>query len=255
MRKAILMGIIGAGCATQAPAPQPTDAARQLGIDHYDVKYSATTLVIDGLDAKDSVIAEATLKLGRFTMEDDGEVVDGRQLDINVNGKSAHHESRGFHQLALPLNGRTAKIRAFLQDPLVAKPLLAWGVGFDARGKALIEQLQPGDKAFEMSCYDPYALAIDSSYPYVSVGACTYESSCANVEDCTQFDRGGGEYGEYVCCLSNGKEAERTCTSPNSSSSCGDTGDKGCAPCWDAPQAGCHTYDGPTYSTMHSCTI
>ena len=252
MRIVSLLAVVGA-CATQSTGPQPTDAARQLGIDHYDVKYSATTMVIEGLDARDSVIAQASLKLGRFTMEDEGDVVDGRQLDVNVQGKTAHHESRGFGVLALPLAGRDAAIRTFLLDPLVAKPLLAWGVGFDAKGSPAVQPTKlTGETPYELDC-GSWGLAVVSSDPYGGVGGCTYDSNCSSYR-CTQFDKGGGEYGEYVCCWSGGKATERACTSPNSSSNCGGTGDLGCAPCWDMPAGACNTYDGPTYSSMHFCT-
>jgi len=251
IRIATLIGIFGVGCAAQDPQ-QPTDAARQLGIDHYTVSYSATSMEIQGLDATDHPVAVATLKLGRFTMEDEGDVTDGRQLDINVDGKSAHHESRGFGQLNLPLNGRSAEIRTFLLDPLVAKPLLQWGVGFDARGVPVQPKLSL-ETPYELQCGNGWSLAVVSSDPYGAGGGCSYASNCSSL-DCTEFDKGGGEYGQFVCCWSGGKATERACTSPHASSGCGTTGDLGCAPCWDMPESGCNAYDGPTHASMHFCT-
>jgi len=243
-----LIGTLALGCATQTPAP--TEAARQLGIDHYEVQHSATSLVIEGLDVKGTVIGRAALKLGRFTMEDEGDVTDGRQLDINVDGKSAHHESRGFKPLKLPLNGRSAEIRAFLQDPLVSQPLLAWGVGFDTTGQAIAPR--PAETPYELNCQDPWSLMIIGSNPYPYSGGCTYGSNCSNTE-CVQFDKGGGEYGEFVCCYDGGKASERACTSAFSSSSCGGTGGLGCAPCWDNPENGCHTQGDGSYVSIHWC--
>jgi len=253
IRIATLIGIVGAGCAAQDPQQQPTDAARQLGIDHYSVNYSATSMVIQGLDVTDHVVAEATLKLGRFTMEDEGDVTDGRQLDINVDGKSAHHESRGFGQLNLPLNGRSAEIRTFLLDPLVAKPLYQWGVGFDARGVPAQPKLSL-ETPYELQCGPNYGLASIDDSPYGSGGGCTYGSNCSSYR-CTEFDKGGGEHGEFVCCFNQSKATERACTSAFSSSSCGGTGSLGCAPCWDMFAAGCQVYDGPTHAQMHFCTL
>ena len=249
MNKLGCLILLIAGCATQAP--QPTAEARALGIDHYDVTHTTTSLVIEGLDATDHVVGRATLKLGRFTMEDDGDVVDGRQLDVDVATKSAHHESRGFTTLSLPLDSRPAPIRTFLLDPLVARPLLAWGVGFELTGQVTAA---PIETPYELSCHDPYVLGIVSSNPYPGVGGCTFGSNCST-NSCAQFNRGGGEYGEYVCCGgSSPKASERACRSPFGSTHCGQAGQLGCAPCWDDSDSGCFTVQG-SYSSMHFCGL
>jgi len=248
-KSALLIGLIGIGCSTQSP--EPTAEARALGIDHYTVKRAPTSLVIEGLDDTGVVIGRATLTIGRFTMQEDGDVVDGRQLDIDVAGKFTHHESRGFGQLSLPLAAREPEIRTFLLDPIVASPLSDAGVGFNVTGQPVAAR--PAETPYDLNCSDPYWLTATTSEPYANSGGCTYGSNCAS-NSCGQFDKGGGEYGEFVCCFSNGTAVERACTSPDSSSGCGGTGAQGCAPCWTDIQNGCQLISG-SYWQMHYCTL
>src|SRR5262245_28117136 len=125
------MMALAAGCAGRT-ATTPT-GTNQAGVVVYQVTETSTELTIVGVDGKGQQIGSIDVKSGRFVMNDGfaegrGEV-DGRRLDIDVNGEKLHHESEGYTQLKLPLlrsasnPARYLTLNAFITDQRIAATL------------------------------------------------------------------------------------------------------------------------------------
>ena len=194
-----------AGCMEPTPAGSPA-----LGISEFRVNETAARLEITGVDAQGAVIGHLELTLGTFVREDDGRLVAGRKMTVKVGDKQVEHQSEGFETLALPLMQRDEDrpLKVFLSDAHVARPLERWGIGLSATVPD-VAAAQPTEASYH---------------------SCTYgnNSSCGAIACC---EYGSPAY-QHVCCGNTSKYAERACTSPFSTSACGNTGPLGCAPCW-----------------------
>src|SRR5688572_22357299 len=94
---------IGAGCTT-SDTTGPSEAARGLGIDHYDVTETDTHVTVVGVGDDGAVRARVELEQGWISLVlDDPREVYGRRMLVEVWGDEIQHESEGVDQLSLPL--------------------------------------------------------------------------------------------------------------------------------------------------------
>jgi hypothetical protein len=235
MRKILIAWLLVAACSSAQQPRGPSDGVRKLGIESYVTRATIAHLEIDGLDAQGQVLAKLELTVGPFVMkEDDRGAVDGRQLKVTVLGQTATHESEGRNPLDLPMPFDPG-IATVLGDPSVAAMFEGWDVRFAPRDATVTDPSQLPEQPYATSCEAGPFNSL-SSTPFGGCGSCTHQPgpSCPDFISCMQFDRGGGEVGEFRCCPSAGVIASRTCTSAFSTSSCGATGQNGCATCWTA---------------------
>lgn len=233
------------------PGAEVSAAARELGIERFQIAETEAQLTIDGVNADDMIVASVELKVGRFVMQEDdrGEVL-GRQMSVTVGDDTAQHESSGLDGLTLPAASLPRQIRGFVLDPQVSSRLAARGIGFDSSQPA-IELADAGDTevAYGMNC--PYGRD-QVAYGYSCTGG-PWGAGCPAASGIS-FYKGGGEYGEFRCCSSPSTANERACTAPFSGSSCGGTGQGGCAVCWSFPRgAGCTMRGGPGWCGIEWC--
>jgi hypothetical protein len=234
MKLTLLLTCFAIACNTAEPAPTLSSGARSLGIATLDVNDSADRLSIRGLDADGATVAQLDLAVGPFlmTLDDQPRQVVGRQLTVEVLGKTAKHESEGLATLQLPLHEITMK--AFMLDPQVASALAQHGVSFDENTPL---QVAPGTDLTEQA----YSCDSTNSYPLSynvnndGFGGCSSSFTTATV----LFN---GEWnplvGEYRCCGGSAPSAnERRCSydGQGQPTNCGSTGPQGCAVCWSYP--------------------
>ncbi|MEO7730915.1 MAG: hypothetical protein ABIY55_08090 [Kofleriaceae bacterium] len=225
-------------CMTDADAPGPSMAMRDLGVSRFDFVEADTRLVIVARDQSGTILASLELTTGRFYMKDDNRGdVDGRQLTVNAFGKNITHESAGYNPLNLPFPHEPL-VGAFLTEPVVAAKLSHWGIRIDPNSVPASEQLAPEEKASYIAgsdCASYGAFSTDSSSAYGA--SCRFSSygGCATHGFQVMFPKSAGEWGEYRCCLDLEVFAERVCTTPFGPTSCGGAGPNGCAVCWFTP--------------------
>ncbi|MEO7733941.1 MAG: hypothetical protein ABIY55_23460 [Kofleriaceae bacterium] len=102
------------------------------------------------------------------------------------------------------------------------------------------EKLAPKEDASFIvfsDCASPAAFSSSSSSAYGS--SCTFSSygGCDTHGRQKKFVKSASEWGEYRCCVDLLVFAERACTTPMGSTSCGNAGPNGCAVCWTSPIA------------------
>lgn len=128
-----------AACTTNSPS---TDVGvEELGIAHFSVSETPTATTIVGLDANNKEVARVELVHGPFALtgqfkEDYPGVseVDGRKLDVTLDGKHALvWETAGYEPtLHLPAHPPSAgPVAALLDAPEVAALLAHWQIAFD----------------------------------------------------------------------------------------------------------------------------
>ena len=236
-RGLFMLTLAAAACSSGAPSTS--------GQATYDVKESASQLAITGRDPQGAEVATLVLTVGRFTMQDDGRVVDGRQLRVRANGQEAVHESEGMQPIRLPVTDGAvtdgAGINQFLLEPVVKAALERWQVSLTLEApsaQAPSAQASRTSPATEAPLY-----------------ACTYGasalcgmSSCAEdhvidlaATGCTVQTR------EYVCCGASKTAVYRWC-GLGSANPCGVEGPLGCAVCWSYSwTTSCSAYGSGTY--------
>lgn len=229
----LVLTLAAAGCSGGAETTREQTA--------YDVRESANQLSIVGRDGQGAEVATLELIVGRFTMQDDGRVVDGRQLHVRANGKEAVHESEGMRPLNLPVGHSTdsTAIDQFLLEPVVKAALSRWQVQLTVQAP---------------SAQRPRASA-GTEKPLFG---CSYAaSSSCGVTSCAEdphFDAADTtctvRTQEYVCCGGSRTAVERFC-GMGSANPCGAEGPNGCAVCWAASFSNsCDaTSDATTYQT------
>jgi hypothetical protein len=194
-----------------------------LGIESFVVEETPTKLHILGIDKGGDAIGELLLELGRFTIPDDGRIVDGRNMTVRVHGKEALHTSEGLQPITLPvLDDKVGgqAISLFLVDDHVAPRLAKWGVSLTAQNP-------------------PRSPAATAERGY---DGCTH-SWPVSIFSCCEYQSGGNTY-ENGCSSSTYTFYNRSCSS-GSSSACGGNGPNGCAPCWNtAYNCNCYAGDG-----------
>ena len=138
--------------------------------------------------------------------------------------------------------GQSPHVQAFLLDPHVSAALSRWGIGFDATSvdvqvdTSADVQLDGNEVAYK---------GCGPDWPWLLGGpndgdGCTYNGCSPG--PCVDWNI-GAEKGEFRCCWDFDVAAERRCTEPNSSNSCGSTGPQGCSVCWfDGYTEGCNAW-------------
>ena len=229
----LALTLAAAGCSGGAePTPQDTT---------YDVEESATRLSIAGRDRQGAEVATLELIVGRFTMQDDGRVVDGRQLHVRANGHEATHESEGMRPLALPVGhlADSAAIDQFLLEPVVKAALARWQVQLTVQApSAQAPRHSAGTEAPLFAC------------SYSASSSCGV-TSCAEDPHFDAADTGCPlRTQEYVCCGNSRTAVERFC-GMGAVNPCGAEGPNGCAVCWAAAFSNSctATSDATTYQT------
>jgi hypothetical protein len=219
--------------------------ARNEGVSRIDVRESKSALEVVGYDEHNAVMGRVSLRIGTFAMQEDGRVVDGRQMTMEAEGHSATHESEGFRDLHLPkIAGDNRVIDRFVRDPLVRPVLAKWGVNF---------QDLPTQVA---------AAPVTREARYSS---CSYgiPSSCA-ATSCSE----GSNYYEYIpqytscyaaavedlCCSADHSARSRVC-GMGSLNVCGTEGPNGCAPCSTAYYSGSCSTSSSWYSGNACCDV
>lgn len=129
-----------AGCAE--PQTSTVTSTTALGISKLSVDENASVTTIVGVDAQGQEVARVELVHARFTLtppftEDYvTPEVDGRKLDISVQGQQMHWQTAGFEpvlELPAPPNNEWA-ITMLLQEPIVHTTLARWQIGFALAG-------------------------------------------------------------------------------------------------------------------------
>ena len=215
-------------------APAPVDSTP------YRVTESASALDIQ-LVRDGQLAGQLLLERGRFEIpEQDGLVADGRRLVVTLGTHTAEHVSAGNDPLQLPLSSDTAEMRAFALAPIVTEALARWNIAFvTSGGPGEVFAATTGDEV-PYSC--GYTTGGTGGTP---CGGCTYgrSSSCGSTS-CNEWPS-GAEKMEFVICSTSLSIVRRTCTTANSTSTCGTTGPLGCAVCWSTYELDC----GATYTT------
>jgi len=223
--------IIGAiGCTTESENPFAVrETSSSLQIVHRE----------DGVE-----LGRLDLSQGRFTMSEDGRVVTGRKMTINVGGHEITHESEGFTNLTLPLprGPELAEVRMFLLDPAVEPLLAARGIAFD-----YFSDIESPDEV-------PLWTGSNGLCGQ-GCGGCSFAAPNGfTTYSCGEWSV-NNEYGQFRCgVMSNGQKSftERRCSTPNGNTGCGPAGPNGCAPCWSTGWTyWCNIQtqsDGPCYS-------
>src|SRR6516162_3759225 len=126
--------------SAQAPRTREPAGNEALGIAEFQVNETDSSLVIAGLDARESRTCSVEVKIGRFVMSDgfaEGREgpernVDGRRIDIECLGVKLHHESEGYSQLQLPFPPfrEYLRMQVFLADAHVSPVLQSQGISF-----------------------------------------------------------------------------------------------------------------------------
>jgi hypothetical protein len=227
MIKGILaLALCSAACSTDPAAPNENGLT-------FQTTQTDTRLEITAFDATE-MRGQVVLENGRFEIPDtDGSIALGRRLIVKLGALEVEHVSAGYPDLHLPLlSSSVLGLNVLLTAPEVAAPLARQGVRFNAAMPT-----GPTAPALPGSQETPYSgckvINQGTSSPFTSCQACTYAttSTCAATA-CRQFPGAGGEMQQFVACAGSLKVAQRACTTPMGSTSCGHAGPNGCAVCW-----------------------
>ena len=257
MFRSLVLCAAGALAACNAESSEPGNAA--LGIAEFQATESATELRILGLDAQRKPVAQLTLEKGTFTMDlDDGRAVDGRQLDVTVQGKRVRHQSEGSRALTLPL-GRSAstEVGAFLLDPHVAAPLARWGLRFELTSHAepTAATAPTGETPYLLYCDVGVNVDYEGGSPCSRTCTQPPNASCGST-GCVQWPDGSVNR-QFLCCNTGHVFIDRSCTFPyDPANPCGVAGGAGCAVCLSADYSGnnCVVQGGTTCHGSY-CTL
>jgi hypothetical protein len=229
IKRVLALALCAAACNTDPAAPAETGFA-------FQITETDTRIEIAAFDATE-LRGQVVLEKGRFEIPDTGGVIaDGRRLTVKLGTLQVEHVSAGYPDLHLPLlSGGVQGLNMLLTAPEVVAPLARWGVRFSTEMRTGPTGIDP--PTLPESQETPYATcrvhsAGDSS-PFTGCQPCTYAttSTCAATA-CRQFTGAGGEAQQFVACNGPLMIAQRACTSPMGSTSCGPAGPNGCAVCW-----------------------
>lgn len=138
-----ILGVFAAtglvACAEPAPTAV-TSAADELGIARFATTDTPLQTTVIGLSADGTEIGRLELIHGVFTLtgpfrdDYDTATVDGRSLDVRVNGHAMHWEGAGYEPLlAMPaIPSSEAMLADFVTDPHVKPVLDRWQLGFES---------------------------------------------------------------------------------------------------------------------------
>jgi hypothetical protein len=257
-----LAGASLAACADADRPPPP--GIPGLGISELAVTETATALRIAGVDATGATVAQLELKVGAIEVPDFSEPPLGRLLELRVGAADYRFPSAGLGDLYLPAPPEPA-LNQFFLAPAVARILARWGIVFADRDQWMSTN-HPGPRAqaaeaeYASVCYDPYGLG-GGSCSDSAAGCADFVAPCGTAgarSTCTDFAfyQGSADFWTQIVQCNNNVRADRICTWPHSSTSCGATGDHGCVQCgstWQGPSNGqavcsgtCGWYDGTT---------
>jgi hypothetical protein len=230
MIKGILaLALCAAACGTDPEAPNETGFT-------FQTTETATRIEITAFDAAE-LRGQVVLENGRFEIPDTfGSIADGRRLTVKLGALQVEHVSAGHADVHLPLlSGGVQGLNVLLTAPEVAAPLARWGVRFSS--EMLTGPTSVAAPSLPESQETPYVTCRvheqgDSS-PFTGCQPCTYATtSTCSATACRQFSGAGGEAQQFVACDGSFRIAQRACTSPMGSTSCGPAGPNGCAVCW-----------------------
>lgn len=233
---AILLSSVGiaSGCTATSIGDSPSGGGGQQAVES-NVAGIATVDVIEptqsgvtivGLDGSGTQVARLQLFRGDVTFVPDGELepvtTDGRSLTVRVLQEAEfEHVSAGQGELTLPMT-QSLPTAAFLRLSPVASALRPYGMQFQALG--IVAEADPvdGEVAYEEEAVYGSRPCEDTPWSGCAAGGTTavgYRPYST-----------GAPY-EWRCC-GNGTFNERMCPGANQWSSCGQTGNGGCAVCW-----------------------
>jgi hypothetical protein len=225
----LALALCTAACSTELTAPNETGFT-------FQVTETDTRIEITAFDAT-QLRGQVVLENGRFESPDtDGLIADGRRLTVKLGTLQVEHVSAGYPELDLPLlSGGVQGLNVLLTAPEVAAPLARWGVRFSSEmltgptGIAAPTLPEPQETPY-VSCR---AFSQGNSSPYSGCQACTYATTTScGATACREFPGAGGEAQQFVACGISAVIAQRACTSPFGSTSCGSAGENGCKVCW-----------------------
>jgi hypothetical protein len=198
------------------------------------VTETRTELAIVGVDRAGGELARLSVRTGRIVLEDDGRIVDGRELDVVVDGETVRHQSERSQPVELPLipDAGNPRFNAFLLDRRVREALARWEIGIDDRRAPIPtnESILPSETSYE-SC---------NWYP-------TCQAAMTGTLNCAQRNRIENDSSGFctailseqmVCCQGAQQTAnQRQCGygAAGLSNPCGPEGSAGCALCWSVP--------------------
>ncbi len=147
----VALSALGIGCADDT-ARKPTEIQStssdvgndELGITRFVVEQGATQSSVTGFDAAGNIVGRMDLVHGAFTLTppfDEGYTdpnIEGRKLDVTVNGELMRFQTWGFDALELPAHPPSARdFATFLSDPSVKPILDRWALSFAAESDEL----------------------------------------------------------------------------------------------------------------------
>jgi hypothetical protein len=225
----MIKGFIALALVTAACTTDPPDKTRSA----FQITETDTRIEIDATELRGQVVVEN----GRFEIpETDGVIAEGRKLTVKLGELQVEHVSAGYPDLHLPLlSGGNDGLNVLLTAPEVAVPLGRWGVHF--RSDMPTGPTGITAPPLSASAETPYvtcrAVNSGTSSPFVGCGTCTFATTAScKATGCRQFPGAGGEAQQFVTCDSDIFIAQRACTTPLGSTSCGNAGPNGCAVCW-----------------------
>jgi|GEM_PF-5684935 len=225
----VALALCIAACSADPAAPNET------GFTFQTIE-ADTRLEITALDAT-GLTGQVVLENGRFEIPDTfGSVADGRKLTIKLGTLQVEHVSAGYTDLQLPLLSSSVQgLNVLLTAPEVAVPLARRGVHFSSA--TLTGPTGITAPTLPASQDTPYETCkvhnSGSSSPFTGCQECTYATtSTCDATACKQFPGAGGEMQQFVACGGVLRIAQRACTTPMGSTSCGPAGPNGCAVCW-----------------------
>jgi hypothetical protein len=234
LNSALVAIAVLAGCSSENRNESPT--LQELGVTELEVVETESQLTIRGLTAANEVVASLVLEVGRFVMEDRGEEVDGRRMQVKVLDRTLTHESEGRRPLMTLPFPRNRVVGRFMVDPAVARVLARWQVGVEAEPVTDVAENGPADET-------PYAFSCDEGQEmeaWTDNVGCSESSygGCASVSK--KRSPKDGMYQEFRCCYTQNIFAERACdvSDPGENGCqhgdtfCGCQGPNGCAVCW-----------------------
>jgi hypothetical protein len=214
-RSALSVMLLVGACSTEAPGPSPTTGNAELGIVEFRVTETRAEREVIGVDANGATVGRAHLRIGFVEIPDIELAGMGRDLEVNVNGERASHVSVGFAPLSLPYL-ETAELNTFLLDPYVAHVLAGWQI--------------------ELATPDPALALAPDEVGYTSGSCSDFPPPCSgtNASSCCLENAKGAmlDRAQNVVCPGIGMRTRRMCKAPKVLTSCGMSGDLGCAICW-----------------------
>jgi hypothetical protein len=226
-----------------------TATTSRLGIAKVSVTESSDRLQLDALDANGAPIGRLVLTRGTFRMEDDGRLVTGRRMTLDVLGKQAVHESEGYRGLQLPAFTQPDQqvFNDLLGHPEVRVPLERWGVMVEKPRIASVVPPAAVEQPARGCAYATTASCNASSCAEHDVQRPSWDgkSPCDTAQE------------QMVCCNNAAHStAIRKCDF-GTENPCGNEGPNGCAVCWQSSwSTWCSaTTNGAYWEQAQGCTF